>query len=67
MNWIIKNNSKYYEGKITPESIKLGFEAKVASGEIKFVAEIPKTSVAKIDKPITGSKNNFWNSNIFKG
>lgn len=48
-----------YQDKLTPESIKAGLQAKVDSGEInrwyvpdniKFVAEIPKTSVGKIDK-----------------
>ena len=48
-----------FEGQLTPESIKAGFEAKVATGEINrwyvpdrvlFVAEIFKTSVGKIDK-----------------
>jgi fatty-acyl-CoA synthase len=48
-----------YQTTLTPEGIKAAFEAKVAAGEInkwyvpdhiKFVAEIPKTSVGKIDK-----------------
>ncbi|RDB06037.1 fatty acid--CoA ligase [Runella aurantiaca] len=48
-----------YQEKLTPESIKSTLQAKVDSGEInrwyvpdqiKFVSEIPKTSVGKIDK-----------------
>ncbi len=48
-----------YADKISPESIKAGLKAKVESGEINrwyvpdnivFVAEIPKTSVGKLDK-----------------
>jgi fatty-acyl-CoA synthase len=48
-----------YQDKITPESIKAVLQAKVDSGEInkwyvpdhiKFVPEIPKTSVGKLDK-----------------
>ena len=48
-----------YQDKLTPESIKAALQAQVASGEIhrwyvpdriKFIAEIPKTSVGKIDK-----------------
>lgn len=48
-----------YQEKLTPESIKSTLQAKVDSGEInrwyvpdqiKFVPEIPKTSVGKIDK-----------------
>jgi fatty-acyl-CoA synthase len=48
-----------YQDKLTPESIKAGLQAKVDNGEInrwyvpdniKFVAEIPKTSVGKLDK-----------------
>jgi fatty-acyl-CoA synthase len=48
-----------YQNKITPEEIKADLQARVNSGEInkwyvpdniKFVAEIPKTSVGKIDK-----------------
>jgi hypothetical protein len=37
----------------------LGFEAKAASGEIKFVAEIPKNFGGNIDKPTTDPKNNL--------
>jgi fatty-acyl-CoA synthase len=48
-----------YQDKLTPESIKSGLQVKVDCGEInkwyvpdhiKFVPEIPKTSVGKIDK-----------------
>lgn len=48
-----------YQDKLTPESIKAVLQAKVDCGEInrwyvpdniKFVAEIPKTSVGKLDK-----------------
>lgn len=48
-----------YQDKLTPEGIKAGLQARVDSGEInkwyvpdniKFVPEIPKTSVGKIDK-----------------
>ncbi len=48
-----------YVDKISPESIKTGLKAKVDAGEINrwyvpdnivFVAEIPKTSVGKLDK-----------------
>jgi fatty-acyl-CoA synthase len=48
-----------YQDKITPESIKAVLQAKVDSGEInkwyvpdhiKFVPEIPKTSVGNLDK-----------------
>jgi fatty-acyl-CoA synthase len=48
-----------YQDKLTPESIKAVLQAKVDSGEInkwyvpdhiKFVPEIPKTSVGKLDK-----------------
>ncbi len=48
-----------YQDKLSPEIIKAGLDHKVASGEIhrlyvpdkiRFVPEIPKTSVGKIDK-----------------
>lgn len=56
-----------YAGKVTTEAIKAGLQAKVDAGELNkwyvpdsltFVAEIPKTSVGKIDKKRIRSEMN---------